>query len=168
VTDELVCEGVGRKFSQIDFLSGPARPHRRKRRYDARVGIEPAQRIGLPALGAVRMEQKIVKIPENEIVVALGRPQAIAAGSVDLEKNLAIQQQSKKLHPRKALLPPEPADFCGVDSTATTAAIFGSQILNSAPARGDSRTISLPRRRRYANRDMTIISASPSLGVRGQ
>jgi hypothetical protein len=37
--------------------------------------------------------------------------------------------------------------FCGVDSIAIAAAIFGSQILNNAPARGDSNTISLPRLR---------------------
>ena len=39
--------------------------------------IEPAQRVGVPAFRAARVEQKIVKIPENEIVVALGRSQAI-------------------------------------------------------------------------------------------
>jgi hypothetical protein len=51
---------------------------------------------------------------------------------------------------------------------AMAVAIFGSQILNNAPARGDSRTISLPRRRKYANRDRTRTSALPSCGVRGQ
>jgi len=56
----------------------------------------------------------------------------------------------------------------GQDNMAIAVAIFGSQILNNAPARGDSSTISLPRRRKYANRDSTIRSASLSFGVRGQ
>ena len=45
---------------------------------------------------------------------------------------------------------------------AMAVAIFGSQILNNAPARGDSSTISSPRRRMYANRDRTRASALPS------
>src|SRR5215211_4469942 len=79
-----------RKLAQIDFFSGPARPHRWKRRYDACVGIEPAGRVGVPAFRTARMEQKIVKIPEDQVVIALDRPEAIAAGSVDLEEDLAI------------------------------------------------------------------------------
>ena len=75
------------------------------------MGIKPAQRVGLSAFGAARMEQKIVKIPENEVVVALGRPEAVVAGSVDLEQDLAIHQQGEQLDPRKAVLPPQPADF---------------------------------------------------------
>ena len=38
--------------------------------------------------------------------------------------------------------------FWGADSVARAAAIFGSPILNKAPARGDSSIISLPRRRK--------------------
>ena len=75
------------------------------------MGIKPAQRVGLPAFRAVGMEQKIVKVPENEVVVAFRRPKAVAAGRVDFEKNLAVHQQGKKLKPRKAVLPPQPADF---------------------------------------------------------
>ena len=56
----------------------------------------------------------------------------------------------------------------GVDSAAIAVAIFGSQILNRAPARGDSNTRSLPRRRMYANRDRARTSALPSGGVPGQ
>ena len=48
-----------------------------------------------------------MKIPKNEVVVALGRSQAVAAGSVELEKDLAIHQQCEKFDPRKAVLPPE-------------------------------------------------------------
>ena len=53
----------------------------------------------MPAFRAARVEQKIVKVPKNEVVVALGLSQA-AASSVDLEKDLAIHQQSEKLDPR--------------------------------------------------------------------
>ena len=57
------------------------------------------------------MEQKIVKVPEYEVVVALGRPEPIAARSVDLEKDLAIHQKGEKFHAGKAVLPPQPADL---------------------------------------------------------
>src|ERR1700722_8560521 len=50
-----------RKLAQVDFLSGPAGPHRGWRRYDAGVWIKSAQRVGLPAFRAVGVEQKIVK-----------------------------------------------------------------------------------------------------------
>ncbi len=60
----------------------------------------------MTALGAARVEQKIVKIPQHERVVALGRPQAIAGG-VDLEKDLAIDEEREKLEPWKIFLPVE-------------------------------------------------------------
>jgi hypothetical protein len=41
----------------------------------------------------VGVEQKVVKVPNNQVVVALGRSKTLVAGSVDLEKDLAIQQQ---------------------------------------------------------------------------
>ena len=94
----------GRELAQIDFLSGQARPHRRQRRDDADIGINPAQRVGVPALRAARVEQKIVKVPKNEVVVTLGRAQAAVVGGIDLEKDLAIHQQGEKLDPRKAVL----------------------------------------------------------------
>ena len=65
----------------------------------------------MPAFGAARVEQKIVKIPENEVVVALGRPEAFVAGGVDLEEDLAIDEQSEKLDPGKTVLPAEPFDL---------------------------------------------------------
>ena len=58
----------------------------------------------MSAFRAARVEQEIVKIPENEIVVALVRPQAAVAGSVDLEQDLAIDQQGEQLEPRKTVL----------------------------------------------------------------
>ncbi len=75
------------------------------------MGIEPAQRVGLAAFRAVGVEQEIVKVPKSQVVAALGRPQPVAAGGVKPEKDLAIHQQSEKLVARKAVLPPQPADF---------------------------------------------------------
>ena len=101
----------GRELAQIDFLSGPAGPHRRQRRHDTRIWINPAQRVGVPAFRAARVEQKIVKVPKNEVVVTLGRSEAAVASGVDLEKDLAIHQQGEKLDPRKTVLPTEPFDL---------------------------------------------------------
>ena len=63
--------------------------------------INPAQRVGVPAFRAARVEQKIVKIPEDEVVVAFGRAKDFVAGRVDLEEDLAVEEQSEKLDPRK-------------------------------------------------------------------
>ena len=35
--------------------------------------MDAAERVGVPPLGAARVEQKIVKIPKHEVVVALDR-----------------------------------------------------------------------------------------------
>ena len=48
------------------------------------MGINSAHRVGVPAFRAARVEQKIVKIPKNEIVIALGRSKGLA-GRVALE-----------------------------------------------------------------------------------
>ena len=65
----------------------------------------------MPALGAARVEQKIVKVPKNEVIVALGRSEAIVAGSAGLEKDLAVDEQGEKLDPRKTGLPAELSDL---------------------------------------------------------
>ena len=71
------------------------------------------------------------------------------AAALDLEQDLAIQQQGEKLDPGKAVLPPELADLLRrATAWRGRPRYSGSQILNSAPARGNSSTISLPRRRR--------------------
>ena len=64
----------------------------------------------MPALGAAGMKQKIVKVPQNQMFVAFGRPQAGVSGA-DLEKDLAFDQQSEKLKPRKAGLSTQPFDL---------------------------------------------------------
>jgi len=64
----------------------------------------------VPALCAARMEQQIVKVPKNQVVVTLGRPQATVASRGDLEQDIAINQQGENLAPRKAVLPTEPFD----------------------------------------------------------
>ncbi len=61
----------------------------------------------MPAFRAVGVEQKIVKIPKYEVVVAFVRTQPIAVGGVELEKDLAIYQQAYKFDARKAASPPE-------------------------------------------------------------
>ena len=101
----------GRKLAQIDLLAGPARPHRRQRSNHAGIRIKSAQRVGLSACRAAGVEQKIVKVPKNEVVVAFGPSQAAVARGVDLEKDLAIHQQGEKLDPRKTLLPTQLFDL---------------------------------------------------------
>jgi len=64
----------------------------------------------MPAFRAARVEKKIVKIPENEIVVTLSRSEPAIRGSFGFEKDLAIYQQREKLNPRKSILPAEPFD----------------------------------------------------------
>src|SRR5580704_2783062 len=79
------CLGMRRReLAQIDFLSGPAGPHGRQRRNDAGIRINSAQRVGVPAFRAARVEQKIVKVPKNEVIVTLDRSKATLAGNVDL------------------------------------------------------------------------------------
>src|SRR5580704_7005616 len=97
----------GRELAQIDFLSGPARPHRWQRRNGAGIGINSTQRVGMLAFRAARVEQKIVEVPKNEAVVTLGWPLATIVGSIDREKDLAIHQQGEKLDTRKAVLSTE-------------------------------------------------------------
>src|SRR5215471_5917448 len=89
----------GRDLAQIDLLPGPAGPYGRQRRYDSRILINAAQRVGVPSLGAARVEKEIVKVPKDQIAVALGLSKAAVAAGVNLEKDLAIQQQAEKLDP---------------------------------------------------------------------
>ena len=65
----------------------------------------------MPAFRAARVKKKIVKVPKNEVVVTLGRSEATVASSLDLEKDLAINQQGEKLNPRKTVLPTELFDL---------------------------------------------------------
>ena len=101
----------GRELAQIDFLSRPAGPHGRRGRNDASIRIDSAQGIGVPTLRAARMEEKIVKVPKNELLVTLGQAKPASAGGADLEKDLAIEQQGKKLDPGKTLLPTQLFDL---------------------------------------------------------
>ena len=56
------------------------------------------------------MEKKIVKVPKNEIVVALGRSEAYCRCGARLEKDFAINQQGKKLNPGK-MVGAQPSDL---------------------------------------------------------
>ena len=51
----------------------------------------------MSALGAPRVKHEIVEIPENEIAVAFIHPKAVAAVRIELEQELAIQQQFEQI-----------------------------------------------------------------------
>ena len=65
----------------------------------------------MPARRAARVEQQIVKVPENEVMHRPRRSQVAVVGGIDLEKDLAIHQQGEKLDPGKAVLPAELSDL---------------------------------------------------------
>src|SRR5579862_4490473 len=67
----------------------------------------------MAAFRAARMEKKIVKIPKNKVVIALGSSEAAVAGNIRLEKDLAIHQQGEKFSPGKTGLPAELFDLMG-------------------------------------------------------
>ena len=73
--------------------------------------IKPAHRVGVPAFGAARVEQKIVKIPDDEVVVAFGGAEDFVAGRVDLEEDLAVDEQCEKLDPWEIRAAAEPSDL---------------------------------------------------------
>ena len=50
----------------------------------------------MPALRAARVENEIVKVPENKIAVAFGRPKALVPGRANLEKDVAVDKQAEK------------------------------------------------------------------------
>ena len=106
-----VCERRGRTrgcgVAQIDFLSGPGRPNRWRRGNETGVGVQSAERIGLPSLRAARVEYKVVKVPEDEIITALGRSKILDVLAFDLEEDIAIQQQGEQFDTRKTWRLPE-------------------------------------------------------------
>ena len=59
------------------FFPGHLGTHCRQRGNEPRIGINSTERVGVPALRAARVEQEIVKVPQNEAVVALANSQAI-------------------------------------------------------------------------------------------
>src|SRR5919109_402669 len=79
----------------------------------------------------------------------------LARGASTLSRSWQSSRRARSSSPGKPACRRNCLSGCGVAKAATVAAILGSQILNNAPARGDSRTSSLARRRRYANRDRT-------------
>src|SRR5450631_1892742 len=90
-------------FAQIDLFAGPTGPHCRKWRKDTGIGINAAERIGVPAFRAARMKEKIVEVPKDDVPVALLDPQPIAPG-IGLEKDPTVEEQSEKLEARKVIL----------------------------------------------------------------
>ena len=100
----------------------------------------------MPAFRAAGVEQKIVEVPEHQMLVAFGRPRA-AVRWLDLEKISQSSSSARSSTPGKPSCPTQLFDRLRRASAANVAAIVGSQILNNAPARGDSSTMSSPRRR---------------------
>ncbi len=100
-----------RERAQIDFLSGPARPHRRQRRDDVRHRDKrrPAGwRAGLPCCARGTGDR------ESPTVRGRRRPRPAAGRCrrrVDLEQDLAIHQQGEEFEPGKTVLPPQLFDL---------------------------------------------------------
>jgi hypothetical protein len=67
--------------------------------------INSAEWIGVAALGAARVEKKIVKVPENEVGVTLRRSKAVVGSTLNLEKHPAINQQRQEFNAGKTVLP---------------------------------------------------------------
>ena len=87
----------GGEFAQVNLAAGPGRTHRRRRRNDAGIGESGADRIGLPTLRAPRVKHQIVEIPEYEVAVAFVHPQAFSVFRIELEQDLAVQQQFEQM-----------------------------------------------------------------------
>ena len=54
-------------------------------------------------LRTARVEEKIVKVPQDEISIAFVGPKAGTAAGVDLEKNSTIDQKAEKLHTGRSI-----------------------------------------------------------------
>ena len=112
--------------------------------------IGAAERVGVPAFGAAGMEKQIVKVPDNQIVIALGRPEVFVAFGVDFERELAIDKQAEKHRSRKALFPAQLPD-----------SLRGRELGQKA---GDTRIANPEQRggaRRFQNQ---VVAASPQIG----
>src|SRR5437588_10147602 len=57
------------------------------------------------------MKKQIMKVPKDQVVVAFGLSQRIGASRVELEKDVAINQQAKKLETGKTGLPTQLVDL---------------------------------------------------------
>ena len=51
----------------------------------------------MAALGAPRVKQEIMEIPENQVAVAFMFPKTVAAFRIELEQELAVAQQFEQL-----------------------------------------------------------------------
>ncbi len=80
---------------------------------DAAMRRDGAYRVGVPALGAAGVEQKVVEVPQRQTVVTLGPARAAIGSLSGLEGDLAIDQQGKELHAGETLLPAQLADLLG-------------------------------------------------------
>src|SRR6478672_10087935 len=65
----------------------------------------------MSALRAPRVKHEIMEIPENEIAVAFIHPKAVAAFRIELEQELAIQQQFEQIEVEGGSVAAKPADL---------------------------------------------------------
>src|SRR3954465_4714619 len=65
----------------------------------------------MSALGAARMKQEIMEIPENKIAVAFIHSKAVAAFRIELEQELAVQQQFEQIEVEGGRVAAKPADL---------------------------------------------------------
>ena len=95
---------------EVDLPPGPGGPHRRQRRHHGGIGISPTHRISMPAFGRARVEQEIVKVPQHEVAVSLGRAQIARLRGIDREEDAAIGEQREQRVAQAAILPAERLD----------------------------------------------------------
>src|SRR6185369_15558168 len=65
----------------------------------------------MSALRAPRVKHEIMEIPENKIAVAFIHPKAVAAVRIELEQELAIQQQFEQFEVEGGRVAAKPADL---------------------------------------------------------
>src|SRR4029450_13493609 len=65
----------------------------------------------MAALRAPRVKHEIMEIPENKIAVAFIHPKAVAAVRIELEQELAIQQQFEQFEVEGGSVAAKPADL---------------------------------------------------------
>src|SRR3569833_312718 len=103
--DRLRGRGQGRL--QVDACAGPARPDRRRWCDPVDIGIEPANRIGLPSFRTPGVKQQIVEVPHHHALVALARTTTVVAGPLDLEHDRAAEEQAEQIVARETCELPE-------------------------------------------------------------
>ena len=113
----------------------------------------------MPSFRAACVEQKIVEVPKRQVIIAFVRAKAAFAADVGLESDLAIYEQAKEFYARETFVPPEVFYLLRDRQHREEAREARIANLEQCSCARDSSTISLPRRRMYANRERTRASA---------